>query len=256
MNRIQKLFSKPKEKVIPFVTAGYPNKNSTVNLVLEMAKAGADMIEIGIPFSDPQADGPIIQYSSEIALKNKINIEFIFSQISTIRKKTNIPIALFSYFNPILQYGEEKFLNDCLKHGVDGIILPDLPLEESKNFCKNALILNLSPILLVAPNTSDERIKTISKTANHLIYAVTILGITGGKLSSNIEISNYLNRVRKNSTSPFIVGFGISSRKDVIWFNQYSDGAVVGSACIKKIKNNNDPEFTINQYVKELKGKL
>ena len=256
MNRIQKLFSKPKEKVIPFVTAGYPNKNSTVNLVLEMAKAGADMIEIGIPFSDPQADGPIIQYSSEIALKNKINIEFIFSQISTIRKKTNIPIALFSYFNPILQYGEEKFLNDCLKHGVDGIILPDLPLEESKKFCKNALILNSSPILLVAPNTSDERIKTISKTANHLIYAVTILGITGGKLSSTIEISNYLNRVRKNSTSPFIVGFGISSRKDVIWFNQYSDGAVVGSACIKKIKNNNDPESTINQYVKELKGKL
>jgi len=256
MNRIQKLFSKPKEKVIPFITAGYPNKNSTINLVLEMTKAGADMIEIGIPFSDPQADGPIIQHSSEIALKNKIDINFIFSQISTIRKKTNIPIALFSYFNPILQYGEENFLNDCVKHGVDGIILPDLPLEESKKFCENALILNLSPILLVAPNTSDERIKTISKTANHLIYAVTILGITGGKLSSTQEISSYLNRVRKHSTSPFVVGFGISSRKDVIWFNQYSDGAVVGSACIKKIINNNNPESTINKYVKELKGKL
>ena len=114
MNRIQKLFSNPKEKVIPFVTAGYPNKNSTVNLVLEMAKAGADMIEIGVPFSDPQADGPIIQYSSEIALKNKIDLDFIFSQISAIRKKTDVPIALFSYFNPILQYGEKKFLKDCL----------------------------------------------------------------------------------------------------------------------------------------------
>ena len=256
MNRIQKLFSNPKEKVIPFVTAGYPNKNSTINLVLEMAKAGADMIEIGVPFSDPQADGPIIQYSSEIALKNKIDLDFIFSQISAIRKKSDVPIALFSYFNPILQYGEKKFLKDCVKHGVDGIILPDLPLEESKKFCENALILNLSPILLVAPNTTEDRIKTISKTANHLIYAVTILGITGAKLSSREEIHNYLNKVKKNSVCPFVVGFGISSRKDVVWFNKLSDGAVVGSACINKIKKSSNPELSINKYVKELKGKL
>ena len=256
MNRIQKLFSKPKEKVIPFITAGYPKKHSTVDLVLEMAKAGADMIEIGIPFSDPQADGPVIQYSSEIALKNNIDIKFIFTQISTIRKTTNIPIAIFSYFNPILQYGETKFLNDCLKYGVDGIILPDLPLDESKNFCKKALNLNLSPILLVAPNTSNERITKISKTANHLIYAVTILGITGGTLSKPKDILSYLERVRENSESPFVVGFGISSRKDVIWFNKYSDGVVVGSACIKKIKNKDNPNSIINSYIKELKGKL
>lgn len=254
MNRIKKIFSKPKEKLIPFLTAGYPNIESTIELVLAAVDAGADMIEIGIPFSDPQADGPVIQKSSDQALKNGITLKTIFNQIEQIRNISKVPIALMGYYNPILKMGDHKFIDYCVNSGVDGIILPDLPLEEAETFCATAKIKKISPILLVAPNTSNNRIKKISKMAGDLIYAVSILGVTGNNIKSKIDIKSYLKRVRNNSETPFIVGFGISSRKDVGWFNKYSDGAVVGSAIINKINQSSNPIETTKNLIKELKG--
>jgi tryptophan synthase alpha chain len=254
MNRIQKLFSEPKEKLIPFLTAGYPELDSTIDLVCAAADSGADMIEIGIPFSDPQADGPIIQASSQQALDNGITLKKIFAQVTEIRKRTDVPIALMGYYNPILKMGHETFLDYCISSGVDGIILPDLPLEEAKPFCELAKFKSVSPILLVAPNTPNVRIQKISALAGDLIYAVSILGITGNDLASKDALQEYLNRVRKNSVSPFVVGFGISTRDDVVWFNEHSDGAVVGSAIIKNMNGSSNPVETTKILIQGLKG--
>ena len=254
MNRIKRLFLNSSEKVMPYITAGYPHLDSTVDLALSAAKAGADMIEIGIPFYDPQADGPIIQKAREVALDNGITMEIIFRQLKEIRLKSEIPIALMGYYNPILKMGHDSFLKNCSESDIDGLILPDLPFDEVKPFCSEIKKSNISPILLVAPNTPPTRIQEISELAGELIYAVSILGITGNKLSSKDKLRDYLKQVRLNSKTPFVVGFGISSRKDVKWFNKYSDGAVVGSAIIKKfdIKKNNNK--SCENYIKMLKG--
>ena len=254
MNRIQKLFIEPKDKLIPFLTAGYPKLDSTVELVCHAADAGADMIEIGIPFSDPQADGPVIQSSSKQALDNGMTLNIIFEQVTQIRKRTDVPLALMGYYNPILRMGHKTFLNHCVSAGVDGLILPDLPLEEATPFCELAKDKNISPILLVAPNTPDERIRKISELAGDLIYAVSILGITGNDLASKEALADYLNHVRKNSATPFIVGFGISTCDDVVWFNEHSDGAVVGSAIIKNMNGKTNPINATKLLIRKLKG--
>ncbi len=256
MNRILQLFSEPKEKLIPFLTAGYPELNSTVELVCAAAIAGADMVEIGIPFSDPQADGPVIQVASQQALDNGITLKTIFQQVWDIRTQTDIPIALMGYYNPILKMGHELFLDHCVTSGVDGFIIPDLPFDEAQSFCELAKLKGVLPILLIAPNTSKDRIREISELAGGLIYAVSILGITGNTLSSRAALDTYLKRVRHNSITPFVVGFGISTHDDVVWFNQYSDGAVVGSAIIEKIIANEDPVKATENFIRELKGRI
>jgi len=256
LNRIQLLFQKPGDKLIPFLTAGYPKLDSTVELVLGAVDAGADMIEIGIPFSDPQADGPIIQAASQKALNNGITLKTIFQQVKQIRNQTEVPIALMGYYNLILKWGQEAFLNQCVSAGVDGLILPDLPLDEAKPFCKIARSKQVSPILLVAPNTSNKRIKQISETAGDLIYAVSILGTTGNNLSSKDRLLEYLSRVREHSATQFVVGFGISTRNDVEWVNEHADGAVIGSAIIKKMIGDSNPIEIIKELIQELKGTL
>ncbi len=252
MNRIRNLFKKDKDKLIVFLTAGYPEINSTEKLVLTAVESGADMIEIGIPFSDPQADGPIIQKASEKALSNGITLDIIFQQVKSIRKKTNIPISLMGYYNPILKRGIDRFLADCVVNEIDGIILPDLPYDEGKEFCNKAKELGISPILLVAPNTSNKRIEEISNLSNDLIYAVSILGITGNDLGSKKELIKYLDRVKANSSCPFIVGFGIKSNDDVKWFNKYSNGAVVGSHILDHISADEDYVLKANEIINSL----
>ena len=252
MNRIRNLFKKDKDKLIVFLTAGYPEINSTEKLVLTAVESGADMIEIGIPFSDPQADGPIIQKASEKALSNGITLDIIFQQVKSIRKKTNIPISLMGYYNPILKRGIDRFLADCVVNEIDGIILPDLPYDEGKEFCNKAKQLGISPILLVAPNTSNKRIEEISNLSNDLIYAVSILGITGNDLGSKKELIKYLDRVKANSSCPFIVGFGIKTNDDVKWFNKYSNGAVVGSHILDHISVDEDYVLKANEIINSL----
>lgn len=254
MNRIKHTFKNKKKRIIPFITAGYPHLDSTVELVLAADEAKVDMIEIGMPFSDPQADGPIIQHSSKIALENGITIKLIFEQVSKIRETSNIPIALMGYYNPILKMGIDKFVENCIKSQVDGLILPDLPLDEAQPFCEVLRNNNIIPILLVAPNTSNDRIKRISKISSGLIYAVSILGVTGSTSFSKEKLKSYLTRIRMNSSVPFIVGFGISTEEDVNWFNQYSDGAVIGSALIKKLMNSNNSTKTLKSFIKDIKG--
>ena len=252
MNRIKNLFKNDKDKLIVFLTAGYPEINSTEKLVLTAVESGADMIEIGIPFSDPQADGPVIQKASEKALSNGITLDIIFQQVKSIRKKTNIPISLMGYYNPILKRGIDRFLADCAENDIDGIILPDLPYDEGKEFCNKAKELGISPILLVAPNTSNKRIEEISNLSSDLIYAVSILGITGNELGSKKELIKYLDRVRANSSCPFIVGFGIKSNDDVKWFNKYSNGAVVGSHILNHINADEDYVLKANEIINSL----
>ena len=252
MNRIRNLFKKDKDKLIVFLTAGYPEINSTEKLVLTAVESGVDMIEIGIPFSDPQADGPIIQKASEKALSNGITLDIIFQQVKSIRKKTNIPISLMGYYNPILKRGIDRFLADCVVNEIDGIILPDLPYDEGKEFCSKAKQLGISPILLVAPNTSNKRIEEISNLSNDLIYAVSILGITGNDLGSKKELIKYLDRVKANSSCPFIVGFGIKTNDDVKWFNKYSNGAVVGSHILNHINADEDYVLKANEIINSL----
>ena len=252
MNRIQKIFKNKTEKVIPFLTAGYPEKGDTVNMVLAAEKSGAAMVELGMPFSDPLADGPVIQESSQKAIKNGVTLNWILETVSDIRQQSEIPIALMGYINPILKFGLTKFLKMCSEVGVDGLIIPDLPPEEADEFIKSSKTNGISPILLVAPNTPEDRIQNISTLAGDLIYCVSIFGITGSGSAIGDELKSYLNRVEKNSDCPFIVGFGIKEREDVIEINKIAHGAVVGSAIIHEIKNSNNSVEVINNYIEKL----
>ena len=252
MNRIQNIFQIRSEKVIPYLTAGYPSKEDTVSLVLEAESAGAAMVELGMPFSDPLADGPVIQTSSQIAIENGVTISWILKTVSEIRKQSEIPIALMGYINPIIKYGLHQFMSECKNSGVDGLIIPDLPLEEAGKYVDSANKYEISPILLVAPNTQDKRIREISQLAETLIYCVAILGVTGGTGAEGIELKKYLKRVEENCECPFVVGFGIKERSDVIEINKLAHGAVVGTAIIDQLKNSTDPLKTIREYIQEL----
>ena len=252
MNRIQKLFSGNTEKVIPYIPAGFPELDSTKELVLAAVEAGADMVEIGMPFSDPLADGPVIQASSQIAIENGVNISWILDTVSNIRQRSEIPIALMGYINPVIHYGLHEFISDASDSGVDGLIIPDLPLEEAGNFVDQSKGNGIVPILLVAPNTPENRINEISKLAEELIYCVAILGITGSSGANDEELKSYLNRVNKYSDCPYIVGFGISERSDVIKVNKISHGAVVGSAIIKEMEKYSNPVECVKHYIERL----
>ncbi len=252
MSRIKQLFASKSEKVIPFLTAGYPEKSDTINIVREAELAGAAMIELGMPFSDPLADGPIIQRASQVAIENGVTIQWILDTVSEIRNFSQIPIVLMGYINPIIKFGLEKFMESCRESGVDGLIIPDLPPEEAEEFIFLAKKNDISPILLVAPNTDSKRIKEISKLAGDLIYCVAILGITGTAVNAESNIENYLHRVKENSHCPYVVGFGIKNRNDVVKINKLSDGAVIGSAIIKEMEGEKSPEKIVKSYIERL----
>ena len=252
MNRIRKIFQTRSEKVIPYITAGYPRKEDTVSMILTAESAGAAMVELGIPFSDPLADGPVIQTSNQVAIENGVNVPWILELVTKIRKQSDIPIVLMGYINPIIKYGLDSFILDCKNSGVDGLIIPDLPSNEADDFIVKSKKNGISPILLVAPNTSDSRIREISKLAGELIYCVSILGITGSKIADNNLLEAYLSRVNKYSSCPFIVGFGINDRSDVININKMAHGAVVGSAIINKLKKSDNPVEIVKNYIDKL----
>ena len=252
MNRIQKIFQNRTEKVIPFLTAGYPAKKDAINMVLAAEKSGAAMVELGMPFSDPLADGPVIQESSQKAIENGVTINWILETVSNIRKQSDIPIALMGYINPILKFGLTHFMESCSQAGVDGLIIPDVPPDEADDYVKSSKTNGISPILLVAPNTSEKRIQNISNLAGDLIYCVAILGITGSRGSFGEELKTYLNRVEKNSDCPFVVGFGIKEREDVVGINKIAHGAVVGSAIIQAIANSDNPITAVEKYIEKL----
>ena len=252
MNRIQSIFKNRSKKIIPFITAGFPSMSDTINLVLAAEKSGADMVEVGMPFSDPLADGPIIQNSSNVAISNGVTINWILDVVNKVRDRSDVPIALMGYINPILKYGLEKFIKDSYNSGVDGLIIPDLPPEEAGEYLQLSRRHNICAILLVSPNTPPERIKKISILSGGLIYCVSVLGITGGKSGFSKSFNTYMARVNENSVCPHVVGFGIKDRFDVIEVNKLSHGAVIGSAIIDELSNAKDPVLSIKNFMEKL----
>lgn len=223
-----------------YFTAGFPNIDDTVSIIQNLEQSGVDMIEIGLPFSDPLADGPTIQASSATALKNGMTTELLFEQLKDIRKSVSIPLIIMGYFNPVLQYGVEAFCKKCQEIGIDGLILPDLPVdvydEEYKSTFEKYGLIN---VFLITPQTSDERIRYIDSISNGFIYMVSSASTTGAKTGFDNEQTKYFERIAqmklKNSQ---IVGFGISNRETFAQATQNAQGAIIGSAFIKHLTNN------------------
>jgi len=236
MNRLQNLFKNKTNNLLSiYFTAGYPELNSTVAIAEALEKSGADFLEIGFPYSDPVADGPTIQHSSEIALENGMTLHALFEQLKDLRKTVSIPILLMGYVNPIVQYGVESFCKKAAEVGVDGVIVPDLPMYEyeamySKYFTGN----NLSNIFLVTPQTTEDRIRKIDDLSNSFIYLLSSSSITGGNLNVSTGIEDYYKRIKAMQLkNPMIIGFGISNKINFDKACEYANGAIVGSAFVK-----------------------
>ena len=256
-NRITELFKKKKKNILSvFYTAGFPAIPDTISIARSLEQAGADIIEIGIPFSDPVADGPTIQESNKIALDNGMTLRLLLEQVKEIRKDIDTPIVLMGYLNPVMQYGMERFVKDAAAAGVDGMILPDMPLfefnEQYKELFKQ---YNLCNTFLIAPTTSDERIKEIDAASDGFIYAVSASSTTGAKGDFNEDQISYFKKLKKlNLKNPFLIGFGISNRATFSKASAYGSGAIVGSAFINLVRESKDQEKDIQTFVAGLKS--
>ena len=248
-NRISKLLTNfsGRKLLIPFFTAGYPNLNTSLKLVNIAEQCGVDMVELGVPFSDPLADGAEIQYSSKYALDNRISVRKILEGVKELRKKSQIPIILMGYYNPILAYGKTKFMKDAHNSGVDGLIIPDLPIEEAHLLYNQAIKNNLSMIFLVSPTSSKERIELINQYSTDFIYAVTVAGVTGTGKVFGRKTDAYFKKLKKLLSKPFVAGFGVASPESAKRLSKYSDGVVIGSAIIKIIRNAKDKRDALKQ---------
>lgn len=247
-----KLKSKNKKALITFVTAGDPNLEKTEQIIYAKAEAGADIIELGIPFSDPPADGPVIQAAAKRALDNGVKIKHIFEMVTKVRKNIETPLVYLVYFNMIMSYGVAKFIDECIKSGIDGLIIPDLPLEERHEIAPH-MPEELDLIPLVAPNSGD-RIPAIVEDGKGFVYCVSSMGVTGTRDTFETDIKSYLEEIRKATDLPLAVGFGISKRKDVEKFEEFADGIIVGSAIVKIVETSNGSAEAVAEKVKELKG--
>ncbi|WP_283635935.1 tryptophan synthase subunit alpha [Aquaticitalea lipolytica] len=240
MNRINKKLQEDKKLLSIYFTAGYPNLKDTVTIIQDLEKSGVDMIEIGLPFSDPLADGPTIQASSTQALKNGMTTEALFSQLKDIRKSVNIPLIIMGYFNPMLQYGVEAFCKKCAEIGIDGLIIPDLPVdvynEQYKATFEKYGLIN---VFLITPQTSVERINFIDSISNGFIYMVSSASVTGSNSGFGDEQTKYFKRIAKmNLKNPQIIGFGISNNETFTQATTHAKGAIIGSAFIKHLTKN------------------
>ncbi|MBO0857317.1 MAG: tryptophan synthase subunit alpha [Chloracidobacterium sp.] len=235
--KFEELRREGRKAFIPYITAGDPDLETTEKLLLALAGAGADVIELGVPFSDPMADGPVIQRASERALKNPIGVADILPVVERIRARIDVPILLFTYFNPLMQFsaagGEE-----LRSAGVDGVLVTDLIPEEAGDFVAGAWRAGLDTVFLVAPTSTDERIKIIAHHSTGFIYVVARTGVTGMRESDSSQVRTIVERVRRHSNLPVAVGFGVSKSEHVrdVW--SYADGAVVGSRLVQEIENN------------------
>lgn len=240
MNRIKQKLQEDRKILSIYFTAGYPSLNDTVKIIQDLEKSGVDLIEIGLPFSDPLADGPTIQASSTAALKNGMTTTLLFEQLKDIRKTVSIPLILMGYFNPVLQYGVEAFCQKCEEIGIDGLILPDLPLdvyqEEYETIFKKHGLIN---VFLITPQTSDARIKAIDDASEGFIYMVSSASTTGAKEGFGKEQSAYFERIAAmHLKNPQIVGFGISNAQTFQQATVKAKGAIIGSAFIKHLTQN------------------
>jgi tryptophan synthase alpha chain len=249
--------SRKNEKVLSvFLTSGFPHKEKFIQLALDVFNAGADILEVGFPFSDPLADGPTIQHSSFAALQDGINLQATLSFVQEIRKSSSKPVILMGYANPVLKYGVERFAADALNSGVNGVIIPDVPIDEYENFF-GGYFGSLDVILLATPTTPDERIRKLDALSSGFLYYVSMTGTTGKRIRDTEGIKEQLKRVsRLINKNPLLIGFGISSPEDVKMFSPYCSGVIVGSAVIKSLMNSNGNYEGTIALVKELKEAL
>ncbi len=252
MNRIDKKFEQLKREkrkaFIAFITAGVPSLEITGKLILEMERKGVDIIELGVPFSDPMADGPVIQKSSHQALEKKVSLEKILLLVEEIRKKTEIPLLLMSYFNPIYNFGLMKFAGESRKKGLDGVIIPDLILEEAQEWKKISIDAGLANVFLATPTTSLKRMKKIAGETRGFLYYVSRTGVTGTKEKIGKKIKEELLSAKKLSgKTPVVCGFGISNAQQAKEIAKYCDGVIIGSAIVKIIDESKDEKKILTQ---------
>lgn len=232
---LKKLGTKGKKALIPFITAGDPDLAYTVSLANDLVQAGADIIELGVPFSDPLADGPVIQQASGRALAAGASLSGVLDTVFEIRKTVSTPIILMGYYNPFYRYGLKRFIHDAGRAGVDGLIVPDLPFEESLPMGQAALAGGIDLIPLVAPTTTDRRLEKITSLARGFVYCVSLTGVTGVREHLNTDLADFTGRVRRFTSLPLAVGFGISSPGQAAHAAKHCDAVVVGSAIVKII---------------------
>ncbi|HEY5463920.1 MAG TPA: tryptophan synthase subunit alpha [Hanamia sp.] len=254
MSTIQKLFSEKEKNILSiYFTAGFPQLNDTVNILQSLLKHGADMIEIGMPYSDPLADGPVIQNSSMKALHNGMTIKILFSQLNKKENQVHVPLILMGYLNPVLQYGFEDFCADAKNVGVTGIILPDLPIDEYEREYKNIFEENnLNFIFLITPETSEERIRKIDSVSNGFIYAVSSSSITGSNTNMNTQ-KTYFERIKNmNLKNKVLIGFGIKDHETFTKACQYAAGAIIGTTYINAIENADDIDSATQKFLNSI----
>ena len=260
MNRIDKKFQELRDQgakaFMPYLCAGDPNPELTSKLLLTLEEAGADLIELGVPFSDPIADGPTIQRASERALTHHISLQEILEMVATVRTQTDIPIALMSYYNPIFRMGEDAFCQAAQNAGVDGVIVPDLPPEQAQSLLEIAQRYNLATIFLVAPTSPPERMQLIASVSTGFVYCVSVTGVTGARAMLSDEIAPMIAELRKHTDKPISVGFGVSTPDQATQIAQIADGVIVGSAIINVIEEHINDEARLLTAVKQFASDL
>ena len=252
LNRLTKLFENNRENLLTvYFTAGYPKLDDTETIICSLAESGANIIEIGIPYSDPLADGPVIQESGMAAIDNGMTLQVLFKQLTDIRTKTQVPLILMGYFNQLLQYGVDKFLDDCVKTGIDGLIIPDLPLMEYEQFYKDKLTQrNISISFLITPQTEESRIHKVDALSTGFIYVVSDSSITGMKTGISSQQISYFERIKSlQLRTPQLIGFGISDRESYLTASKYANGAIIGSAFIKHLKDKNEVDKATADFI-------
>lgn len=255
-NRIHQLFqTRPSGILSVFFTAGYPELENTVPIIEELAAAGVDLIEIGMPYSDPIADGETIQQSNQIALQNGISIEKLFKQLQGLREKVDIPLILMGYVNPVLQYGMENFLAKAAAVGIDGLILPDLPMYEYQTFYQEMFARHgLSNIFLLTPQTSEKRIRQIDEASNGFLYVVSSASTTGKTVGFGPEQQAYFSRLQQMKLrNPMLVGFGISDHQTYLQACEHTSGAIIGSAFIKALSGPGTITDKVHTFVRNIR---
>ena len=235
-NTFERLRNCGEKALITFITAGDPDIDTTEKLVLEMEKKGADIIELGMPFSDPLADGPIIQKSSQRALERGMNTSLFFEMVSRLRRKTQVPLVVLTYYNPVFSYGEEKFIRDAARAGIDGLVIPDLPLEESRLMQSVTLQQGVDLIYLLTPTSTEERIRLTAERAQGFIYCVALTGVTGVRENISLKAEEMVNRIRKFTSLPLALGFGISTPQQAESAAAFCDGVIVGSGIVRMVE--------------------
>ena len=256
-SRIGKIFREVRAKngkaFIPYIMAGDPNIGRTRELIRTLEDSGADIIELGVPFSDPLADGPTIQQAAQRARDEGVTLKTVIALVAEMRSTTQIPIILMTYYNPIFRYGEERFVHDASAAGVDGIIVPDLPPDEAGNLIKHARKSGLDTIFLLAPTSTENRIRMVAKASAGFIYYVPITGITGSRLSLDASIESHIARIRDVTDKPIAVGFGISTPEEAAAIALFADGVIVGSAIVKR---GAAPDGELRNYLLSLRNAI